>query len=342
MKAAKLIEMRQPTWRRLDCLCDQFGKRSKNKVPTDEASEFAGLYRQVCADLALAESNQLPPVTIDYLHQLVARAHNQLYRSKKFDGAVWFDRIFVETPKKIFNDPYVHIATVIFWGLFLASVWLAYDDRVWPGFAEEVAGLETLEQYEDMYTDFGGMGEPGTGRTVGDNAFMTGFYVYNNAGIGLKCFVTMLFVPLGMVTLTFNAMYLGTVFGFMYRPETGAAGEHFKNFVTAHGPFELTAIVLSAGAGLRIGLSWMAPAGISRSDALIKNGREALPVAMTGVTLFCMAALIEGFVSPTSEDFLPWWLKGVIATGSSIGLMAYLIVLGYPRPEDEIEEQDAA
>ena len=76
---------------------------------------------------------------------------------------------------------------------------------------------------------------------------MMGFYVMNNASIGISCFVSMLFVLPGLITLTFNAVYLGTVFGFMFRPELGDAGVNFKNFVTAHGPFELTAIVLSAG-----------------------------------------------------------------------------------------------
>jgi len=335
MKAAKLIESRQSAWQRLDNLCEEFGKRSKNKVPPEKAREFANLYRQACADLALAESNQLPPTTIDYLHQLVARAHNQLYRSKKFDRQVWYERIFVDTPKRIFNDTHVHIATLIFWGLFLISTWLAYDDTIWPGFAEQVAGAQRLEQSEEMFNQFGD-------RSVTTNSLMTGFYVYNNAGIGLVCFVTMLFVPVGMVTLSFNAMFLGTVFGYMFRPETAAAGMNFKNFVTAHGPFELTAIILSAGAGLKIGLSWLATGGLSRKDSLIKNAREALPIAMCSVSLFCMAAVIEGFVSPTTEAFLPWWAKGLVATACSLTLMIYLIVLGYPRPEDEMEEFDAA
>jgi len=259
MKAAKLIESRQSAWQRLDNLCEEFGKRSKNKVPPEKAREFANLYRQACADLALAESNQLPPTTIDYLHQLVARAHNQLYRSKKFDRQGWYERIFVDTPKRIFNDTHVHIATLIFWGLFLISTWLAYDDTIWPGFAEQVAGAQRLEQSEEMFNQFGD-------RSVTTNSLMTGFYVYNNAGIGLVCFVTMLFVPVGMVTLSFNAMFLGTVFGYMFRPETAAAGMNFKNFVTAHGPFEWTAIILSAGAGLKIGLSWLATGGLSRKD----------------------------------------------------------------------------
>ena len=332
MKASKLIELRQPSWSRLEQLCDEFGKRSTNKVPARTVNEFAARYRNACADLALAESSHLPPNTIEYLHQLVARAHNQLYRSQKFNRYVWYERVFVDTPKLIFNDPYVHIAAVIFWGLFLLAGWLSWDNTLWPGFAEQVVGETTLDGVEDMYTDFGG------GRSFSQNSWMFGFYIFNNAGIGLQCFVMMLFVPAGMVTLCFNAVYLGTIFGYMFRPDLADAGANFKHFVTAHGPFELTAIVLSAGAGLKIGLSWLVARGVNRLDALILNAREALPIAMCAVALFCMAAMIEGFVSPASDTYVPWWAKGFVATASSLMLMFYLVVLGYPRTDDEDED----
>ncbi len=258
---------------------------------------------------------------MDYLHRLVARAHNQMYRTRKFQWRTWYKRIFEDTPRQIFDDPCIHLVAVLFWGLFLISAYLAYDNTLWPGFAEQVVGEQQLETFTDMYTGFGG----------GGSSSMMGFYVYHNATIGLSCFVMMLFVLPGMITLTFNAVYLGTVFGFMFRPELGDAGVNFKNFVTAHGPFELTAIVLSAGAGLKIGLGWLRTNGLRRSDSLVKTAREALPIVMCAVVLFCLAAIIEGFVSPASSDFLPWWVKGIVAVFSSCLLMIYFVVLGYPR-----------
>ncbi len=86
---------------------------------------------------------------------------------------------------------------------------------------------------------------------------------------------------------------------------------------------------------MKIGLSWLASRGVNRMDAIIQNAREALPIAMCAVALFCMAAVIEGFVSPTTEKILPWWAKGMVATASSLLLMFYLIVLGYPRGDEE-------
>ena len=323
MKVGELIEKRQSSWDDLERLCGDMAIRKGRKDPVMVA-RFSALYRAACADLALAEAYQLPPNTVDYLHRLVARAHNQMYRSHRFNVRRWYEVIFENTPQLIFNDRCVHICFYLFWGLFLASGFLAYQNQTWPGFAEQVIGEQQMEQFSDMYGNFGGRG-------FGVNSEMLGFYILNNAGIGLQCFVHMLLVLPGMVTLSYNAVYLGSVFGYMFRPEHGEAGMNFKNFVTAHGPFELTAIILSAGAGLKIGLSWMITNGLNRADSLVKNARDALPIAMTAVMLFIMAAMIEGFISPTSSLYMPWWVKGAVAVICSLVLMIYFVVLGYPR-----------
>ena len=323
MKVAEIIEKRQPLWKELE----QLNARTGEKPGPETAARFSSLYRAACADLALAEAYQLPPNTVDYLHRLVAKSHNQLYRGQKFRWRDWYDKIFFKTPRMIFNDPCIHIATVLFWGLFLMAAFLAKDNTVWPGFAEQVVGEQSLEEYKDMHAS----SVEGSAIGVGGHAEATGFYVSHNAGIGLKCFVSMLFVVPGLVILSDNAIQLGTVFGYMFRPELGDASINFQNFVTAHGPFELTAIILSAGAGLKIGLSWLMTGGLSRKSSLLKTARETLPIAMCAVILFILAAFIEGFVSPTSSKYIPWWIKGMVGVCSSCGLMFYFVVLGYPH-----------
>jgi uncharacterized membrane protein SpoIIM required for sporulation len=323
MKVAELIEKRKPMWGELERLCS-LAAQPKPSLPAQSVSRLAALYRAACADLALAESYQLPPSTVEYLQRLVAQAHNQLYRTRKYQWKRWSKRILEDTPALIFSDPCVQLSTLLFWGLFVVSAFLAFDNQIWPGFAETVVGQETLDGVEEMYKGFGN-------RPSGANPFMAGFYVKHNATIGLTCFVMMLFILPGLITLSFNAVLLGAIFGYMYRPEMGDAGLNFKNFVTAHGPFELTAIVLSASAGLRIGLGWLSTQGLNRSDSLIKSAREALPIAMAAVILFCLAAVIEGFISPNTEQYFPWWAKGLVAWFCSGLLLIYFVVLGYPR-----------
>lgn len=316
MKVSELIRRREGAWQELEELCDRF---RKTKRSPDEVTKFAKLYRAACADLALADAYQLPQSTVEYLHRLVARAHNQLYRSKSFQWKRMLDLILIETPRKIFHEPCVHIAFFLFWGLFALGGYLAFEQNIWPNFAEDVAGVETLDSMEQMY---GSVGE----RDWGENSAMMGFYIWNNAGIGIRVFVEMLLVLPGLVELTFNAVYLGSVFGYMFRPEMGEASLNFKEFVTAHGPYELTAIILSAGGGLKIGMGWIVTNGLTRMDSLKRNAREALPIVMCAVVLFFLAAMIEGFISPSP---LPWWSKGLVGALSSCSLMFYFIVLGY-------------
>jgi uncharacterized membrane protein SpoIIM required for sporulation len=125
----------------------------------------------------------------------------------------------------------------------------------------------------------------------------------------------------------FNAIVLGASFGYMARPDV-PEGRNFFHFVTAHGPFELTAIVISAGAGLRLGLAWMMPKGLTRYANLRKTGKEMMPVMGAAVVMFIMAAFIEGFLSPSG---LPYWSKALVAVLSSGLLAFYFIVLGFPR-----------
>jgi uncharacterized membrane protein SpoIIM required for sporulation len=68
--------------------------------------------------------------------------------------------------------------------------------------------------------------------------------------------------------------------------------------------------------------------GLRRSASLRKTARETMPVMGAAMILFFLAALIEGFLSPSSA---PYWIKAAVAVLSSGLLMAYFVVLGYPR-----------
>ena len=324
MKVVDLLERRRRNWQELERFCDQLQGGSKGpKLPPAAMSRFAALYRAACADLALADSYQLPQNTVQYLHRLVGRAHNQLYRSRRFELKKWLDMLFRDVPRQIFNDRCIQLMFVLWWGLFILSAWLAYSKTIWPDFAEQVLTHEQISNLEEMYKN----PIDGTQRGGDENAAMMGFYVQNNAGIGLQCFAWGLLVVPGLLLTMFNAIFLGSAFGYMARPDV-PEGRNFFHFVTAHGPFELTAIVISAGAGLRLGLSWMMPKGLTRYDNLRKTGREMMPVIGAAVMMFVIAAVIEGFLSPSP---LPYWSKATVAVLSSGLLAFYFIVLGFPR-----------
>jgi uncharacterized membrane protein SpoIIM required for sporulation len=326
MKVIELLERRRQNWQELERLCNRFQNTAgMAALPSHETARFAALYRAACADLALADSYQLPQNTVQYLHRLVGRAHNQLYRSRKFNFAAWRRMLLFEVPQQVFSDRCVQAMFVLFWGMFFLSAWLAYDKPAWPEYAYTILGEEQIAALEEMYKD----PIDGTDRGGDDNAGMAGFYIFHNAGIGLQCFAFGLLVIPGLLISAFNAIFLGAAFGYMARPDVYAQqGQNFFHFVTAHGPFELTAIVLSAGAGLRLGLAWIMPGEWSRFSSLMRWGRKMMPVMMCAVIMFMIAAMIEGFLSPSGADY---WVKAAVAIISTCILAFYFVVLGFPR-----------
>jgi uncharacterized membrane protein SpoIIM required for sporulation len=327
MNVANLLEKRKRQWTELEQLCDSMETRGRTGKTGKShhqgaagVSRFATLYRAACADLALADAYQLPPSTVGYLHRLVARAHNQLYRADSFDPSQWSDVVFRQAPQQIYRDPCVRIATVVFFGLFLLSMMIASNEDAFPDFAQRIVGEPTLAQMEDMYEQ--PLDAPG------DHYMQAAAgYIHHNTGIGLKCFAYGILIIPCLFTLAYNGVFLGTVFGYMSRPDV-TGSEHFYEFVTAHGPFELTAIALAAGGGLRLGVGLIYTAGRTRIDSMRENGRQAIPIMAASAMLFVLAAITEGFLSPSPT---PYVFKAAWSILSSGMISLYFVVLGFPR-----------
>jgi len=326
MNVAELLEKHRPAWHELEDLLARLTRVFGRKRATgEEIARFTQLYRAACADLALAESYKLPPGIIRYLNNLVGRAHNQLYCDKVIGWSALPRLLVEELPRRIVSDGSFWCGMLLFWTPFLACAWLAchlHDD----GFAERIVGSGTLNQIENMYsTSFGD-------RTFEDRMPMVGFYIFNNAGIGLQCFVAgAFFMVTGILITLFNAIYLGVIFGHM--ATTDVSG-HFFEFVVAHGPFELTAIAMASGAGLRIGFALISTRGYERIDSMKRAAKHAFPIIMFAVFLFCCAACIEAFLSPNPLEPLrmigiePVSFKRAICVLTALMLFSYIVLLG--------------
>jgi uncharacterized membrane protein SpoIIM required for sporulation len=316
MKVSELLKARRAQWYELEELCAIMARPLRRPVAA-QVTRFAALYRAACADLALADAYQLPPGAVDYLHQLVARAHNQLYRSRTFQFGRWLETLVIEVPRRLRADGYLRLALLLFWGVFGLSGMLAHADR---RFAEQVVSKDMLLRLESDFST------PIHGRRGDQSAAMCGFYIFHNTTIGLRCFAFgLVFGVGGLLTTVFNAALLGAVFGHM-------AGvpmrENFFHFVTAHGPAELTAIVLAAAAGMRLGFALVDTRGLTRTAALRRAAAQAMPVMGAAMALFFLAALIEGFLSPS---IAPYWVKAAVAIVSAVLLVAYYLILGTAR-----------
>lgn len=119
--------------------------------------------------------------------------------------------------------------------------------------------------------------------------------------------------------LLVNAVNTGVVGGLMIG--TGHTATFF-GLITPHGVLELTAVFVASGAGLRLGWTLVDPGYLPRSQALARQGRVTVNVAMGLVVVLAVSGLIEAFVTPSA---LPTWVR------IGIGLLAEAVFVGYVR-----------
>jgi len=320
MKVADIITARTPDWQALERDVARFRSTPSRRLEPDHVAAFARRYRAACSDLALAAGMRFPDGTVDYLEQLVADAHTQLYRTESFSILAWLRGLLVDVPQRTLADPCTWITASVFVVLFMGGM---AASRLRPEFATDVVGDAALADVEAMYAD-----RPGSGGFTTGRATMAGFYVFNNAGIGLQCFAGGILLGIGsLVVLAFNGLFLGTVFGHMLG---SPVADHFGEFVTAHAPFELTAIVLSAAAGLRLGWSLVDTRGWDRWESLRRTAPAALGTAGLATTLFVLAAFVEGFISPAGIGHAP---KIAVACLCSLLLSGYFLAAVRSRGE---------
>ena len=321
----EFVAARQQDWAELEQLLA--AGKGLRKLPPASIARAAAIYRAVSSDLMRAEAAGYSPDVIALLDGLAARAHNILYSAPPYRlRAVW-ELIAADFPR-----------TLRRYGRFFA---LAIALFVLPGavgftgavksraFALRILSPDMVEQMEKAYAE--GFGK---GREAGVNTAMAGFYVYNNVGIAFRCFATGVLFGLGsLFFLVYNGLVIGSVAGLV---TAAGHGRNLLTFTCTHGAFELTAIVISATAGLVMGYALVDTRGRTRFGSLRAHARDVAYLVMGAALMLLVAAGIEAFWSPSS---LPERVKWGGAVTAYLLVICYLALAGRgeparpPRPE---------
>jgi uncharacterized membrane protein SpoIIM required for sporulation len=303
----------------LDHLLRRRGRRSRaNPVPQGE--RVASLYRRTCEHLALARSRSYPAHLVDRLERVTADGHQVIYQRRELGFRRLHRLIAVDFPRAVRAQArYVWLATLVFALPLIVSGLLVHAK---PDLILSVASVEQAAAYEEMYSTHGD--SIGRLRTADTDWAMFGFYIRNNIGIAFQCFAGGLFFGLGtLFFLAYNGVAIGSVAGFL--AERGLAVTFFS-FVATHSAFELTAIVLSGAAGLRIGQALIAPGRMRRREALVHASRGAAVILYGVVAMLLIAATIEAFWS--SAQWMPPAMKFAVAGASWVAMLCYLSLQG--------------
>jgi uncharacterized membrane protein SpoIIM required for sporulation len=291
-----------------------------------DAARLAALYRRACEHLALARSRAYPAHLTNRLESLTQRAHQLIYRRTDY-GADRFARLFlIDFPQAVrAHSRYVLVASLVF---ALPLVLLGVATYLDPGFILTMHDAEAVQDYERMY----GPGAESIGRERGAQTDwkMFGFYIMNNISIAFKCFAGGIFLGVGsLFFLAYNGISAGSLAGYL---TARGHGETFYSFVVTHGAFELTAIVLSGAAGLRLGHALLAPGRRTRRAALELAAREAAVIVYGVVALLLIAAGLEAFWS--SARWVAPAAKFAAGAVCWTLVIAYLVGQGRPRSAD--------
>ena len=252
---------------------------------------------------------------VDRLERLTADAHQVIYQRRIFGLARIREMVAVDFPSAVREHAsYIAVAAAAFllpavvdWpsGVFAAGIdpfsGGLGDGRILRGDVLPVRRFDRPDAHGD--TDW----------------MMFGFYIRNNVGVAFQCFAGGLFAGLGtLFFLAYNGAFSGALAG--YLTERGLSST-FYSFIATHSAFELTAIVLSGAAGLRIGHALLAPGRLTRLQSLVQATRDSA-VLLYGVTaMLLVAAAVEAFWSSAT------WLPPAAKYGSAV--VCWTAVLGY-------------
>jgi uncharacterized membrane protein SpoIIM required for sporulation len=144
----------------------------------------------------------------------------------------------------------------------------------------------------------------------------------NNAWIAAGSLVLGIFIVPTVYLLVQNAVNVAIGGGLM-----AAAGrlDIFLGLITPHGLLELTAVFVAAGAGLRLGWTFIDPGRRRRADALAQEGRVAAGLALGLACVLLVSGAIEAFVTPSG---LPTAGRIGIGVAAEVLFLAYVFVVG--------------
>jgi uncharacterized membrane protein SpoIIM required for sporulation len=323
MTPLRFEEMYGAEWAELEALVDAALGRQNAAPPrrwADFAARLASLYRRACEHLALARARAYPPYIVDRLERVTSTAHQLIYQQHEFGATRIRQILTAEFPRAVRRHrAYVAVAAATFLLPTLVIGVLVY----WrPELILSVVSAETAAQFEEMYSP--SADSIGRTRNASTDWMMFGFYIRNNIGVAFQCFAGGLFAGLGtLFFLAYNGAFSGALAG--YLTERGLSAT-FYSFIATHSAFELTAIVLSGAAGLRLGHAVLAPGRVTRGQSLVVAARESA-VLIYGVTaMLLVAAAIEAFWS--SAQWLAPGLKYSVAAACWIAVLAYLGLQG--------------
>ena len=325
MNVERWLKTRRLSWQKLEDLLKIVDRRGLKGLERDQLQELGRLYRATSADLSRARAMKLSGDMQVYLNNLVVRAHNQVYQTRRNRLSDILD-FFLHGFPRLVQEHILYVVAAF--TIFIVPAAGCYREAVLdphfgqmemsPGKALVPDEMWHLIEHHKMWTD----------QVEDYSPAMASFIATNNIKVAILAFVLGITFGIGTVlVLISNGIDIGTIFGVCQ--DYGMAGR-LATFVAGHGVIELTAIFISGGAGLLVGCALLFPGQYGRVDALKIAVKPAFKLFAGCVLLLLIAGSIEGFISPRT-DIAPE-VKYTVSLATAICLMLYLFAPRRPEP----------
>jgi uncharacterized membrane protein SpoIIM required for sporulation len=304
----EFLTRREPDWQALtDALRGARGR--PGRLGVDGVLGLGALFRSASADLAYARRRFPGDPVVTRLEALVTTARGTVYgRAADGGGLRAFATGGYWRQIAALRSELLVAFVLLFGSLAAGLVWALHDQGAALGLVP--GGLRPANSH---HFDPGAIGTAVAGATA------TSIFV-NNIIVTATAFAGGMLLGLGTAAaLIHNGVLIGVVGGVL--AQQGQTTRFFV-YILPHGVLEISCILVTAAAGLRMGMAIVAPGRATRGAALRVAARDGIEVVAGTAFFLVIAGLVEGFVTPKGIG-----LAAALAVGIGLGALYWGLVL---------------
>lgn len=285
----------------------------------EDPDELAQFFLEITDDLAYAKTFYPKSKTTEYLNGLASRFHQNIYRNKKEKSNRFITFWKFELPILFKKYERALLYSFIFFvsALLMGILSAMYDEQ----FIRIIMG----HQYVNMTEENIAKGDPFGVYKQASELPMFYFIAQNNLQVAFYTFVSGIFLSVGtVIALIRNGIMIGSFEYFFFSKGLGLES---ILVIWIHGTLEISAIILTGGAGLVLGNSILFPKTFKRLESFKRGAKDGLKICIGIVPIWIMAAFLEGFITRHTE--MPSWMSLLILVSSLTFIIWYVIL--YPN-----------
>ena len=290
--AQRFIALRQARWEAFRQRALGFEREGLRRLTGQELIGFAGEYRAIAADLARARTYGVDHRVLAYLERIVGAGHNVLYGARGVRRPPLARVLLGTLPAAAYRARLLVALAGLLFALPGVAGYVLVRER--PEIVHEILPAEMIARAEE------GEYQRSAGRGYAESPspylpLVASTIITNNVQVAFGAFAFGVTAGIGtVVLLLFNGLFFGAVLALFTNYGLAA---WILTFVAGHGVLELTAIFLAGAGGLLLGRAILAPGDLTRRDALVVLGKQAIQVVALATFLLLLAGTIEGLLS---------------------------------------------